>query len=79
MDWHKLEKIPFGIRECRHRGREAETSREQGRLGLAAGGLAPFPAPTHMQIPHKHSLCVCVGACVRVCMHVHTYMCICQT
>lgn len=45
MDWRELEKIPFGIRECK---REQETSREQGRLGLAAGGLASFPAPTHM-------------------------------
>lgn len=62
MDWHELEKIPFGIREYRHGEGRQGPSRERGRLGLAAGGLAPFPAPTHMQIPHQRSLCVCVCA-----------------
>lgn len=75
MDWHELEKIPFGIREQRHQGREAGTRWAAGEAWPGCGGLARFPAPPRMQIPHEHSL----GVCVHVCVPVYTRARVCQT
>lgn len=38
MDWHELEKIAFGIGECRRRGREAGTQQGVGEAWPGCGG-----------------------------------------
>lgn len=71
MDWHELEKIPFGIREQRHKEREAGTRWAAGEAwpGCRGPGSLPSP-PTHADSPRTLTRCVC--ARVRACVHTHT-------
>ena len=61
MDWHELEKIPYGIGECRHGGREAGTQQGQGSLAWLQG--AWLPSQPHTQAARPPALCLC--ACAR--------------
>lgn len=71
MDWHELEKIPFGIREQRHKGREAGTRWAAGEAWPGCRGPGSLPSPPHAcRFPtHTHSVCVCTCACL--CTHAH--------
>lgn len=59
MDWHELEKIPFGIRECRHRRKEAETRWGAGEAWPGCRGPGFLPSP-HTYADPPRTLIVCV-------------------
>lgn len=66
MDWHGLEKIPSGIGECRHGGREAGTQRGQGGLAWLQGPWLPSQPHTQAARPPALRLCACARALLRL-------------
>lgn len=61
MDWHELEKIPFGIREYRHgEGRQGPSRERGGGLVWLQGGWLPSQPPHICRSPtNAHCVCVC--------------------
>lgn len=58
MDWHKLEKTPFGIGEYRHRGREARTQWGAGEAWPGCRKPGSLPSPHTCADPlraHEHA------------------------
>lgn len=65
MDWQELEKIPFGISECRRGRREAGTQREWEGLAWLQGAWLPSQPPHICGSPRTRTARVCMCVCVR--------------
>lgn len=68
MDWHKLEKIPFGIGECRRKGqRGGDPAGSGGGLAWLRGAWLPSQPPHICRSPtNTHCVCVRTHAGVRL-------------
>lgn len=86
MDWHRLERIAFGIKKSRHRGRGSRDPVGVGEVGpgCRGPGFLPSPPPPYIRSPmHVHTqtethrlVCGPISAFIYECLSICLSICV---